>query len=78
MPEGGCGACLRQTGTPSGLEWFSAAGGGSRLTGERGWTGLHLMRKGLLARDGLSEGEVKTEQKKHDLETSLLVLSGLL
>jgi hypothetical protein len=36
------------------------------------------MRKGLPAGDGLSEGEVKTTQKKHDLETSLLVLSGLL
>ncbi len=48
------------------------------MTGERGWVGLHLMRKRLPAGDGLSEGGVKTEQKKHDLETSLLVLSGLL
>lgn len=51
---------------------------GNVLTGERGRAGLHLMRKGLFAGDGLSEGGVKTEQKKHVLETSLLVLSGLL
>ncbi len=48
------------------------------MTGERGRAGLHLMRKRLPAGDGLSEGGVKNEQKKHVLETSLLVLSGLL
>ena len=64
--------------TSSGQEWFSAAGGGNRVTGERGRAGLHLMRKGLPAGDGPLEGGVKTEQKKHVLETSLLVLSGLL
>ncbi len=48
------------------------------MTGERGRAGLHLMRKGLPAGDGLSEGGVKNDAEKHDLETSLLVLSGLL